>query len=310
MDAETMRTFLSVARNRSISKAAQEMFATQPTVSLRIKRFEAELGFPVLTRSWRGVELTPQGRHILPTIADHLIRLQTATTMAQQEDAHSGTASILNAHAAPASLALDEWLVGEEISELLVPLQEAGSVPLTVTNAARLHAMVAHGVRTRGIAYATSSPPAWNISTTTLWTETLAVVFPRGEDLGRTRTRETLREFFRTRRFILMDEPVFSDHASVTGPLLDVLAPAQTTVVDHTSIMASLCTVPGYATVVPAGLCSRKPAFAQEGLEWIPLDASWGTLPVVLIDNGTEPPESAGMMDRVIRQWATAQGDT
>jgi DNA-binding transcriptional LysR family regulator len=307
MDAETMRTFLSVARNRSISKAAQEMFATQPTVSLRIKRLEAELGFPVLTRSWRGVELTPQGRHILPTIADHLIRLQTATTMAQQEDAHSGTTSILNAHAAPATLAVDEWLVGEEISELLLALQDAGDVHLTVTNAARLHAMVAHGVCTRGIAYATPTPPAWDAPATTLWTETLAVVFPRGEDLDRSSSPESLREFFRSRRFILMDEPVFSDHASVTGPLLDVLAPAQTTVVDHTSIMASLCTLPGHATIVPAGLCSRKSAFAQDGLEWFLLDASWGTLPVVRIENGAEPLEAEQAIDRAITHWATVQ---
>lgn len=85
-----METFLSVVRKRSISKAAAELYATQPTISLRVKRLESELGFEILTRSWRGVELTPQGRHIVPIIADHILRLKSAVDLAKNGSTESG----------------------------------------------------------------------------------------------------------------------------------------------------------------------------------------------------------------------------
>ena len=299
-----MRTFLSVARNRSISRAAQELFATQPTISLRIKRMETELGFAVFSRSWRGAELTPQGRHVLPTIAEHLIRLQTATTMAQQDGGHSGTSSILDAHAALESVAVDEWIVGEGIAQLVHALDAIEGVHLTVTDSARLQSMVAHGVCTRGITYVTPVPQAWSAQRTVLWEEPLAVVHPRGEGLAGPYSTESLREFFANRKFILMDDPVFTDHAGITGPMLDAITPAGTTVVDHTSIMAALCTLPGHATIVPAGLCARKPAFAQDGVEWSELDPSWGLLPVVMIATAAEPTPGERVMDEAILAWA------
>lgn len=308
MDVETMRTFLSVARNHSISRAAQELFATQPTISLRIKRMEAELGFAVFSRSWRGVELTLQGRHILPTIADHLIRLQTATTMAQQDGGHSGTSSILDAHAAPESVAVDEWIVGEGISGLVRELGTLEGVHLSVTDSARLQAMVSHGVCTRGITYSTPAPQGWAALETVLWKEPLAIVYPRGETLAQPYTTDSLREFFANRKFILMDDPVFTDHAGITGPMLESITPAGTTVVDHTSIMASLCTLPGHATIVPAGLCRRKPAFAQPGLEWSVLDPSWGQLPVVMIENGADSTPAEQNIDAAILSWARVEG--
>lgn len=101
-----------------------------------------------------------------------------------------------------------------------------------------------------------------------------------------------------------MDDPVFTDHAGITGPMLESINPAGTVVVDHTSIMASLCTFPGHATIVPAGLCRRKPAFAQPGLEWSVLDPSWGLLPVVMIENGLDPTPAEQGIDRAILAWA------
>lgn len=303
-----MRTFLSVARNRSISRAAQELFATQPTISLRIKRMEAELGFAVFSRSWRGAELTPQGRHVLPTIADHLIRLQTATAMAQQDSGHTGTSSILDAHAALESVAVDEWIVGEGIAALVQALDTIEGVHLSVTDSARLQSMVAHGVCTRGIAYATPAPQTWSAQQTVLWEEPLAVVHPRGEPLAAPYSRASLRDFFAHRKFILMDDPVFTDHAGITGPMLETIDPAGTTVVDHTSIMAALCTLPGHATIVPAGLCARKPAFAQSGLEWSELDPSWGLLPVVMIEKAADPTAAEQQIDRAILAWAREEG--
>ncbi|MFV5993214.1 LysR family transcriptional regulator [Streptomyces sp. NPDC056231] len=45
MDLEALRSFLAVAKHRSISKAAAGSYVTQPTMSQRLRRLEESLGF-------------------------------------------------------------------------------------------------------------------------------------------------------------------------------------------------------------------------------------------------------------------------
>lgn len=307
MDIEAMETFLSVVRKRSISKAAAELYATQPTISLRVKRLESELGFEILTRSWRGVELTPQGRHIVPIIADHILRLKSAVDLAKNGSTESGAPSIVDAHAAPTTVALDEWLVGRGIAELVSKISGLEGVHLTVTSSARLHAMVAHGICSRGISYPSPSPHESDSIATELWCEQLAAVFPDTDPPPIPITRPALKNYFATRRFLLMDDPIFSDHAKITGPLLQAVEPFETRVVDHTAIMASLCTQPGFATIIPAGLCHRKQEFAQLGLTWVTLAPDWGTLPVVLLKADAVGPAVEKDIDVAISSWAAGQ---
>lgn len=304
MDIELMRTFLSVARNRSISRAAQELYATQPTVSLRIKRIEGKLGFPVFLRSWKGVDLTPEGRHILPTIADYLIRLQTAKQMTQEAIAQTGASSIIEAHATPETVAVDEWLVGERTAQLIAALDDVPDTHLRITSSAQLHSMVAHGICTRGVTYSDGIPKAWSNRETLLWTEPLALVHASNDESPSEATVESLRDFFSTRTFILMDDPVFTDHSGVTGPVLEAVRPQSTRVVDHVDIMASLCLDPGTATMIPAGLCQRRPAFNQPGITWRALDCPWGPLSIMLVENDFDQLASDGEIHDAITAWA------
>ena len=285
MNIEAMRTFLSVARNRSISRAAQELYATQPTVSLRIKRIEQELGFPVLLRSWRGVDLTPEGRHILPTIAEYFFRIETAKRMTQDALTHSGVSSIMQAHAKPETVAVDEWLVGEGMTSLIAALDDVPDTHLRVTSSAKLRSMVAHGICTRGVTYSDGNPKTWTTPQTQLWSEPLALAYPSTDAGPAEVSVEGLRQYFTSRTFLLMDDPVFTDHSGVTGPMLEDLVPQHTRVVDHVDIMASLCLKPGYATLIPAGVCQRRAAFNQPGITWKPVDVPWGPVSVVLVEH-------------------------
>lgn len=307
MDLESMRTFLSVARNRSISRAAQELYATQPTVSLRIKRIEQKLGFPVFLRSWQGVDLTPEGRHILPTIADYFFRLQTAKQMPQEAIAHSGISSIMDAHATQETIAVDEWLVGEGIYALMSALEEVPDTHVRTTSSAQLHSMVAHGICTRGITYTDGIPKAWSNRETPLWSEPLALVYPTADQTVPNPTVADLKEYFATRTFILMDDPIFTDHSGVTGPLLEDLMPQATRVVDHVGIMAYLCREPGNATLIPAGLCQRRPAFNQPGIIWTAMDCPWGPVSVVLVENDFDQLDFDDEIHDAITGWATRE---
>lgn len=66
MDFEQIRTFLNVATLRSFSEAGEKMFISQPSVSIKIKALEEELGVTLLDRSKaREPSLTDAGRIFL-----------------------------------------------------------------------------------------------------------------------------------------------------------------------------------------------------------------------------------------------------
>ena len=61
MDLDQIRALLAVARRGSISRAARDLYRTQPAVSLKLRALEEELGQRLLERRPRGVSLTAAG---------------------------------------------------------------------------------------------------------------------------------------------------------------------------------------------------------------------------------------------------------
>ena len=61
MDTESIRTFLVLAKTRNYTKAADQLFVAQSTVTNRIHELEKELDFSLFTRTNRSVELTVKG---------------------------------------------------------------------------------------------------------------------------------------------------------------------------------------------------------------------------------------------------------
>ncbi len=69
-------TFLAVQRVGSVTAAAREMAVTPSQVSKALARLERQLDGKLVTRSSRGVALTPLGRRVLPDIEDAAGRLR------------------------------------------------------------------------------------------------------------------------------------------------------------------------------------------------------------------------------------------
>ncbi|WP_119067018.1 LysR family transcriptional regulator [Rubrobacter indicoceani] len=61
-----MECFLAVARLGNLSRAAEEMFLTQPTLTARLKGLEEEVGDQLFVRTSRGMRLTDAGREFVP----------------------------------------------------------------------------------------------------------------------------------------------------------------------------------------------------------------------------------------------------
>lgn len=64
MELRQLKCFLACARNHSLTLAAEELYTTQPHVSMVIKSLEQELGTALFTRKSKGVELTEAGKRI------------------------------------------------------------------------------------------------------------------------------------------------------------------------------------------------------------------------------------------------------
>lgn len=58
--------FLEVARRGSVSRAAEALFITQPTLTARLHGLERELGTPLFLRTPHGMRLTEAGRAWIP----------------------------------------------------------------------------------------------------------------------------------------------------------------------------------------------------------------------------------------------------
>ncbi|MBQ9955243.1 MAG: LysR family transcriptional regulator [Eggerthellaceae bacterium] len=61
--------FLCVAKWGSFSRAAEELFLTQPAVTRQIKALEEELGFALFTRSRNSIRLTRAGKSLAGSLA-------------------------------------------------------------------------------------------------------------------------------------------------------------------------------------------------------------------------------------------------
>lgn len=65
MQLNQFKFLIAVDKYGSISKAAQELYISQSTISLSLINLEEELGYVLLNRSKRGVTFTPEGKEVL-----------------------------------------------------------------------------------------------------------------------------------------------------------------------------------------------------------------------------------------------------
>lgn len=95
LDLRELKTFRSVARERSFTRAANALNYAQSSVTAQIQSLEAEVGVPLFDRLGRSVELTLAGRQLL-AYADRLLSLAEEARRAVQSDGQpSGILTVL-----------------------------------------------------------------------------------------------------------------------------------------------------------------------------------------------------------------------
>ncbi|HLK66295.1 MAG TPA: LysR family transcriptional regulator [Bryobacteraceae bacterium] len=95
MELYSLQVFLTVAVEKSFSRAAEKLLRTQPAISLAVQRLEQELGEKLIDRSGKDLILTDAGQNVLEYARRfHSLRQELDNSLAELRDASSGRLSI------------------------------------------------------------------------------------------------------------------------------------------------------------------------------------------------------------------------
>lgn len=104
METDLLKTFATVADTRSFSKAAEQLYSTQSTVSRQIARLEEMLDARLFVRYGRHVELTTAGEILLPLANAIVTRTEDAIGIIREQagaapgTVHFGAVPMVMAH--------------------------------------------------------------------------------------------------------------------------------------------------------------------------------------------------------------------
>jgi DNA-binding transcriptional LysR family regulator len=181
MDTELLKTFLAICRQRSFSKAAEQLHRTQPAISRRIGLLERELGVPLFERGASELMLSQAGRVLEPFAERALAALR---------DAEDAVRELRQTNAGPLSLAIVGTLAGRELSALLKRFAAAHpkvEISLRTARSAEVSDLVRRGEATIGIRYDRDRSP--DLESSLLGTERLLVVCAADHALAGHRVR-------------------------------------------------------------------------------------------------------------------------
>lgn len=113
VNLELYRVFYTVAKCGSLTRAAEELYISQPAVSQSIKQLENQLGVPLFDRRHRGMELSAQGGKIIFAEVERALELlyQAETRLAEMQSSAVGTIRV------GASDTIFEYFLADKIVE-------------------------------------------------------------------------------------------------------------------------------------------------------------------------------------------------
>jgi DNA-binding transcriptional LysR family regulator len=78
VSSRQLKAFVLAARHQSFSRAAEQLFITQPGMSMLVRELEGQLGFRLFDRTTRKVTLTELGKELLPIAEHSLLEFESA----------------------------------------------------------------------------------------------------------------------------------------------------------------------------------------------------------------------------------------
>ena len=137
MNITAIRIFLEIVNTHSLSKAAENLYLSQSTVSHHLKAMEAELHSQLIVRhqGQRTIHLTPKGESFLP-LAERWLSLFKDTQALQTSQPHSilslGCTDSLNTYVLPELY--QNLLAHEETLDLAIRTQHSQEIYTLLLN--------------------------------------------------------------------------------------------------------------------------------------------------------------------------------
>lgn len=132
MEIYQLKTFVTIAREGTITRAADILCLSQPAVSAHIKALEDEIGFSLFERNARGMSLSSQGSKLLLT-AERLLGLHRELVEQAKQIRRGAVGQIrLGSNRAPSALLLGKLLgqIAEYLPDVDVHLQYGSSTDI------------------------------------------------------------------------------------------------------------------------------------------------------------------------------------
>ena len=113
VNLDLYRVFYTVAKSGSLTKAAEELYISQPAVSRSIKQLETQLGITLFTRTHRGMQLSANGGELIFNEVEKALNLlsDAENRIAEMKTSATGTIRI------GASDTIFEYFLADKIVE-------------------------------------------------------------------------------------------------------------------------------------------------------------------------------------------------
>lgn len=83
MNTKQMDYLIETAKTLNLSRAAENLYISQPSLSYQIKTIEEEVGFAIFDRIGKSIRLTPAGQQLITSLQRISVELQFAIEQAQ-----------------------------------------------------------------------------------------------------------------------------------------------------------------------------------------------------------------------------------
>lgn len=117
LDLNLLRVFVVVASARSVTRAAAQLYLTQPAISAALRRLTRSVGSPLFVRSGRGLALTPRGQRLFASARPLLESLVEAALSPPAFDARTSDRTL--------RIGLSDGMEGWLLPRLLRALHDA-----------------------------------------------------------------------------------------------------------------------------------------------------------------------------------------
>ncbi len=190
MDTQHLKAFITVAKLKSFTGAADQLHLTQPAISKRIAALEEQLDCKLFDRIGRSIALTEAGHALLPRASSILLSVKDTELAISNLSGHvSGRLRLATSH----HIGLHHL---PQILKRFTQQYPAVHLELDFVDSEKAYNAVSRGEAELAIITLSSEPPS-NISTTTLWQDPLSFVVAHDHQLADTNhiTLEQLSQF-------------------------------------------------------------------------------------------------------------------